>query len=40
MHSASTPTDVLLTVHRRRGTKGMNAGDWIGPVFGHDDVAA
>jgi transposase len=25
MHSASTPTDVLLTVHRRRGTKGMNA---------------
>jgi transposase len=25
MHSASTPTDVLLTVHRRRGTKGMDA---------------
>jgi hypothetical protein len=25
MHSASTPTDVLLTVHRRRGVKGMDA---------------
>lgn len=25
MHSASTPTDVLLTVHPRRGTKGMDA---------------
>lgn len=25
MHSASTPTDVLLTIHRRRGTKGMDA---------------
>jgi transposase len=25
MHSASTPTDVLLSVHRRRGTKGMDA---------------
>jgi hypothetical protein len=25
MHSASTATDVLLTVHRRRGTKGMDA---------------
>ena len=25
MHSASTPTDVLLTVHRRRGRKGMDA---------------
>jgi transposase len=25
MHSASTPTDVLLTVHARRGTKGMDA---------------
>jgi len=25
MHSASTPTDVLLTVHRRRGTKAMDA---------------
>ncbi len=24
MHSASTPTDVLLTVHRRRGVKGMD----------------
>ena len=25
MHSASTPTDVLLSVHPRRGTKGMDA---------------
>jgi transposase len=25
MHSASTPTDVLLSVHARRGTKGMDA---------------
>jgi transposase len=25
MHSASTPTDVLLAVHPRRGTKGMDA---------------
>lgn len=25
MHSASTPTDVLLTVHPRRGVKGMDA---------------
>jgi transposase len=25
MHSASTPTDVLLTVHARRGTEGMDA---------------
>jgi transposase len=25
MHSASTPTDVLLTVHPKRGVKGMNA---------------
>jgi transposase len=25
MHSASTATDVLLTVHARRGTKGMDA---------------
>jgi transposase len=25
MHSASTPTDVLLTVHHRRGVKGMDA---------------
>jgi transposase len=25
MHSASTPTDVLLSVHARRGTKGMTA---------------
>ncbi len=25
MHSASTPTDVLLTVHRRRGVTGMDA---------------
>jgi transposase len=25
MHSASTPTDVLLSVHRRRGVKGMDA---------------
>lgn len=24
LHSASTPTDVLLTVHRRRGTAGMD----------------
>ena len=27
MHSASTPTDMLLTVHRRRGTKGMDAAE-------------
>jgi len=25
MHSASTPSEVLLTVHRRRGVKGMDA---------------
>jgi transposase len=25
MHSASTPTDVLLSVHARRGTKGMDS---------------
>ncbi|MFV2110670.1 IS66 family transposase, partial [Micromonospora sp. LOL_015] len=24
LHSASTPTDVLLTAHRRRGTAGMD----------------
>jgi transposase len=27
MHSASTETDVLLTVHAKRGTKGMDAAD-------------
>jgi transposase len=27
MHSASTATDVLLTVHAKRGTKGMDAAD-------------
>ena len=25
MHSASTPTEVLLTVHPKRGVKGMDA---------------
>jgi hypothetical protein len=32
MHSASTPTDVLLTVHARRGTQGMDAAGVL-PVF-------
>lgn len=32
MHSASTPTDVLLTVHARRGTEGMDAAGVL-PVF-------
>jgi transposase len=32
MHSASTPTDVLLTVHARRGAKGMDATGVL-PVF-------
>jgi transposase len=32
MHSASTSTDVLLSVHRRRGTKGMDAAGVL-PIF-------